>query len=50
MEIESKLSHISMVPGDVIKINVGISYKADIVVMSDGSIVIHYGENKCLKI
>ena len=50
MEIRSKLSHIDMVPGDVIKINVGISYKADIVVMADGKLRIYYNGGESLEI
>lgn len=50
MQIESKLSNIAMVPGDALKINVGILYKADIVVMSNGKLRIYYGDGKCLEI
>jgi len=50
MQIESKLSHIDMVPGDVIKIHVGMNYKADIVVMADGKIRVYYGYGECLEI
>lgn len=50
MQIKSKLSHIDMVPGDVIKINVGIKYKADIVIMQDGKLRVYYGDGDCLEI
>ena len=50
MQVESKLSHINMSPGDVIKINVGISYKADVVIMTDGKLRVYYGDEECLEI
>ena len=50
MQIESKLSHISMVPGDVIKINVGINYKADIVILANGKLRVYYEDGKSLEI
>ncbi len=50
MNIESKLAHISMVPGDAIKVNVGISYKCDIVVLSGGKLRIYYNDGECLEV
>ena len=50
MDIESKLAHINMVPGDAIKINVGISYKCDIVVMSNGKLRIYYNDGESLEL
>lgn len=45
MQIEPKLAHISMIPGDALKINVGISYKCDIVIMSNGKLRIYHSDS-----
>lgn len=50
MQIESKLSHVSMVPGDVMKINVGIHYKISVVVMHDGRLRVYHGDGEYLEI
>ena len=50
MQIEPRLAHISMVPGDSIKINVGISYKCDIMVKPDGTLRIYHSVGECLEI
>ena len=39
-----------MGPGDTIKINVGISYKCDIVIAPGGKLRVYYDGGKCLEI
>ncbi len=50
MQIEPKLAHIGMVPGDTLKINVGISYKCDIAVMPDGKLRVYYADDEILEL
>jgi hypothetical protein len=50
MRIEPSKTRITMDPGDTIKINVGISYKCDITILSDGKLRVYYGDGKCLEI
>jgi len=50
MQVEPKFAHISMAPGDSIKINVGISYKCDITVGPDGKLRIYHNVGNCLEI
>lgn len=50
MKMESKLANIAMVPGDALKINVGIQYKCDIVILHTGKLRVYYEDGKCLEI
>lgn len=50
MEIKPRSVDISMVPGDRLSITVGIMYKCEIVVESNGELRIYYDDVKCLEL
>ena len=50
MEIKPNSAYISMVPGDKLKLNVGIDYKCDIIVLSDGDLRIYYKGGKSIEL
>ena len=50
MNIKPRHIDIDMVPGDSISINVGINYKCDIEVSSNGKLKIYYENVNCLEI
>ena len=50
MQIEPSKARIAMNPGDTVRIDVGISYKCDITILSNGKLRVYYDGGKCLEI
>ena len=49
MEIKPRITDISMVPGDNIRITVGINYVCEVSIKPDGTLRVYYGNGKCLE-